>query len=198
MKKILLLAVVLFASLNASAQFYVGGSVGFGSVKPSGGGDSEFVFKLLPEIGYNLNDQWAIGTVIGYQKGMPLSGVNIGSGNDNVTLGTTSNMNVQVSYSQVETFTISPYARYTAMQWDMVNLFFDGGLTFGSVKDMGTYFSLGVRPGLAVKLCDEISFVAHLGFLGFENFSPKGGGKSATNFGLEFTNSCSFGVYFNF
>ena len=27
MKKILLLAVVLFASLNASAQFYVGGSV---------------------------------------------------------------------------------------------------------------------------------------------------------------------------
>ena len=47
MKKILLLAVVLFASLNASAQFYVGGSVGFGSVKPVGGGDSEFVFKIL-------------------------------------------------------------------------------------------------------------------------------------------------------
>ena len=78
------------------------------------------------------------------------------------------------------------------------NLFFDGGLTFGSVKDSGTYFSLGVRPGLAVKLCDEISFVAHLGFLGFENYSPKGGGKSGTSFGLEFANSCSFGVYYNF
>ena len=63
MKKILLLAVVLFASLNASAQFYVGGSVGFGSVKPVGGEDSEFVFKILPEFGYNLNDKWAIGAV---------------------------------------------------------------------------------------------------------------------------------------
>ena len=46
MKKILLLAVVLFASLNASAQFYVGGSVGFGSVKPVGGGDSEATQSL--------------------------------------------------------------------------------------------------------------------------------------------------------
>lgn len=197
MKKILLLAVVLFASLNANAQFYVGGSVGFGSVKPAGG-DSEFVFKILPEFGYNLNDKWAIGAVLGYQKGMPMSGMNIGTGNNNVTLGVYNDLNAQVSFSQVETFTISPYARYTAIEWDSVNLFFDGGLTFGSIKDTGTYFSLGVRPGLAVKLCDEISFVAHLGFLGFENFSPKGGGKSSTSFGLEFANSCSFGVYYNF
>ena len=197
MKKILLLAVVLFASLNASAQFYVGGSVGFGSVKPVGGEDSEFVFKILPEFGYNLNDKWAIGATLGYQKGMPFSGMNIGTGNDNVTDGV-NNLATQAGFSKVETFTISPYARYTAIEWDSVNLFFDGGITFGSVKDNGTYFSLGVRPGLAVKLCDEISFVAHLGFLGFENFSPKGGGKSGTSFGLEFANNCSFGVYYNF
>ena len=197
MKKILLLAVVLFASLNASAQFYVGGSVGFGSVKPVGGGDSEFVFKILPELGYNLNDKWAVGAVLGYQQGLPFSGMNIGTGNNNVIEGV-NNLATQANFSQVETFTISPYARYTAVEWDMVNVFFDGGLTFGSVKDSGTYFSLGVRPGLAVKLCDEISFVAHLGFLGFENFSPKGGGKSGTSFGLEFANSCSFGVYYNF
>ena len=197
MKKILLLAVVLFASLNASAQFYVGGSVGFGSVKPVGGGDSEFVFKILPELGYNLNDKWAVGAVLGYQKGLQFSGMNIGTGNNNVIEGV-NNLATQANFSQVETFTISPYARYTAIEWDMVNVFFDGGLTFGSVKDSGTYFSLGVRPGLAVKLCDEISFVAHLGFLGFENYSPKGGGKSGTSFGLEFANSCSFGVYYNF
>lgn len=197
MKKILLLAVVLFASLNASAQFYVGGSVGFGSVKPVGGGDSEFVFKILPEFGYNLNDKWAIGAVLGYQKGYPLSGVNIGASNDYVAQAPTV-INTEAAASKMETFTISPYARYTAIEWDSVNLFFDGGITFGSIKDTGSYFSLGVRPGLAVKLCDEISFVAHLGFLGFENFSPDGGGKSGSTFGLDFSNSCSFGVYFNF
>ncbi len=197
MKKILLLAVVMFASLNASAQFYVGGSVGFASVKPVYGSDSEFSFKILPEFGYCLNEQWAVGAVLGYQKGLPFSGLNIGNGNDNVPFSRTNIDNV-AGTSKVECFTISPYARYTAIEWDMVNFFFDGGLTFGSIKDTGTYFSLGIRPGVAVKLCDEISFVAHLGFLGFENFSPEGGGNSGSAFGVDFSNSCAFGVYFNF
>lgn len=186
MKKILLLAVVMFASLNASAQFYVGGSVGFGSVKPIGGGDSEFIFKILPEVGYNLNEQWAVGATLGYQKGV----MALGSGAETI--------NTQASYSKTELFTIAPYARYTAIEWDMVKLFFDGGLTFGSYKDSGTYIAVGVRPGVAVSLTDEISFVAHLGFLGFENFSPKGGGNSGSTFGVDFSNNCSFGVYFNF
>lgn len=180
MKKILLLAVVMFASLNASAQFYVGGSVGFGSVK-QGGGDSEFTFKILPELGYQLNDQWAVGATLGYQKGA----CDIGSVNFNQNVTT-------------EVFIISPYARYTAFDWDQVSLFFDGGISFGSYKDTGTYFGLGVSPGVAVKLTDEISFVTHIGFLGFENFSPDGGGKSSSIFGLDFKNSCSFGVYYNF
>ena len=188
MKKILLLAVVMFASLNASAQFYVGGSVGFGSVKPVGGGDSEFIFRILPEMGYNLNDQWAVGAVLGYQKGFPYTGQNLGTGE----------YNTLYSSSKAEAFTIAPYVRYTAMEWDMVKFFFDGGMAFQSIKDTGTNISLGVRPGVALSLTDEISFVAHLGFLGFENFSPKGDGKSGSSFGLDFANNCSFGVYFNF
>lgn len=188
MKKVLLLAVVLFASLNASAQFYVGGSVGFGSVKPVGGNDSEFTFRILPEFGYNLNDQWAIGAVLGYQKGFPYEGLNLGRGD----------FSAQYQYSKTEIFQISPYVRYFPVEFDTVKLFFDGGITFGSVKDAGTQFSLGIRPGLAINLSDEISFVTHLGFLGFENYSPKGEGKSGSNFGLDFANNCSFGVYFNF
>jgi hypothetical protein len=188
MKKILLLAVVMFASLNASAQFYVGGSVGFGSVKPTGGSDSEFTFRILPEFGYNLNDDWAIGIILGYQKGFPFEGQNLGKGD----------FNTQYQYSKTEIFQISPYARYTAIGWDQVKLFFDGGITFGSFKDAGTLFSLGIRPGLAINLTDELSFVTHIGFLGFENYSPKGEGKSGNNFGLDLSNSCSFGVYYNF
>jgi len=197
MKKLFLLVVVLFASLNASAQWYVGGSIGFGSVKPINGGDSEFTFKLLPEIGYVMNDQLAFGAVLGYQKGFAAPDMSLGSGNSNTALAADA-IQFQASASKLEVFTISPYARYTAIQFDKVNVFLDGGLTFGSVKDTGTYFSLGVRPGLAVKLCDEISFVTHLGFFGFENFSPDGDGKSGSTFGLELANNCSFGVYYNF
>ena len=95
MKKILLLAVVLFASLNASAQWYIGGSVGFGSVKPSGG-DSEAVFSILPELGYQLNDKWSVGAKVGYHKGDGIAAV-INSTNTRVDL--------------TEEFIIRPYAR---------------------------------------------------------------------------------------
>ncbi|MBR2097309.1 MAG: porin family protein [Prevotella sp.] len=182
MKKILLLAVVLFASLNASAQWYIGGSVGFGSVKPSGG-DSEAVFSILPELGYQLNDKWSVGAKVGYHKGDGIAAV-INSTNTRVDL--------------TEEFIIRPYARYSAFTWDPVTVFFDGGIRFASVVDQGTRFGLGVEPGVAVTLTDHITFVTHLGYVGFDTFSPKGGGGSSTRFGVDFSNNCSFGVYYNF
>ena len=181
MKKVLLMVVVMLASVAASAQVYVGGSIGFGSVKPVGGGDSEATYKIVPEVGYNLSDQWAIGISLGYQKG-------------SCSLG-------GMAYSQdtkTEIFAIEPYARFSPVQWESVKLFFDGGISFGSLKDVGTNFAVGIRPGVAVNLTDEISFVTHLGFLGFETFSPKGGGKSGSEFGLDLSNNVTFGVYFNF
>ena len=182
MKKILLLAVVLFASLNASAQWYIGGSVGFGSVKPSGG-DSEAVFSILPELGYQLNDKWSVGAKVGYHKGDGIAAV-INSTNTRVDL--------------TEEFIIRPYARYSAFTWDPVTVFFDGGIRFASVVDQGTRFGLGVEPGVAVTLTDHITFVTHLGYVGFDTFSPKGGGGSSTRFGVDYSNNCSFGVYYNF
>lgn len=183
MKKILLLAVVMFASLNANAQFYVGGSIGFGSV--GGGGNSEAVFTILPEVGYQLTDKWAIGCIMGYHKG------------DGVFTSSQTTENGMVA-NLAEEFIINPYARYSALSWKSVTLFFDGNLKFTSVIDRGTRFGIGVAPGLAIALTDNISFVTHLGFVGFDSFSPKGGGSSSTTFGLDLKNNCSFGVYYNF
>ena len=172
----------MFASLNASAQWYIGGSVGFGSVKPSGG-DSEAVFSILPELGYQLNDKWSVGAKVGYHKGDGIAAV-INSTNTRVDL--------------TEEFIIRPYARYSAFTWDPVTVFFDGGIRFARVVDQGTRFGLGVEPGVAVTLTDHITFVTHLGYVGFDTFSPKGGGGSSTRFGVDFSNNCSFGVYYNF
>lgn len=180
MKKILLTIVAVMAAMNMSAQIYVGGSIGFGSVK-AGAGDSEATYKFIPEVGYNFNDEWAVGAALGYQKGA----CSIGKGN--FTQNVTS-----------EIFSIDAYARYSPWDFDLVKVFFDGGFGYGSVKDAGSLFNIGVKPGVAVSLTDEISFVAHLGFFGFENFSPDGGGKSSTAFGLDLSNSVSFGVYYNF
>ena len=70
MKKIFMtLAAVCFAA-TMNAQVYVGGSLGFNawSSQENAGDRSETTFKIMPEIGYNINDSWAIGTVIGYES----------------------------------------------------------------------------------------------------------------------------------
>ena len=179
MKKILMTMVAVFAAMNMNAQVYVGGSVGFGSVK-AGSLSSESTYKIVPEIGYNLNSEWAIGVALGYQKG------NCDFGNYDFTFNTT------------EVFSVNPYARYTFLNSDMVNVFIDGGLGFASVKDGGSLFQVGLRPGIALKANDKISFVAHIGFVGFETASPKHG-DSSNAFGLELdNNNILFGVYYNF
>lgn len=54
MKKILLSFAVAFVSLAASAQVYVGGSVGIASSKTDGA-DAVTTYQFLPEVGYNIN-----------------------------------------------------------------------------------------------------------------------------------------------
>lgn len=180
MKKLLILIVALVAAMNVNAQWYVGGSVGFGSAK-NGGGDSETTYKILPEIGYNLNDQWAIGVGFGYRKGT------CDFGYYNFSMGTT------------EYYAVCPYARYTFWKSGIVNTFIDGGVGFESVKDTGSYFYAGLTPGIAVKASDHISFVTRVGFIGFESFSPKGDGESSNAFGVNLDGyDILFGVYYTF
>ena len=70
MKKLFLLMATAFVAMSVNAQVYLGGSVNITawSTGENAGDRSETVFKLLPEIGYNLNDKWAIGTVFGYEN----------------------------------------------------------------------------------------------------------------------------------
>ena len=180
MKKILMTLVAAAMAVSVNAQIYVGGSVGVGSVK-FGSDDAETTYKFMPEIGYNINQDWAIGVALGYQKGT----CNFGEFDFNP--------------GKTEVFMVNPYARYTFLDSDMVNVFIDGGIGFASYKDLGSAFQAGLRPGIALKASDKISLVAHVGFVGFETFSPKGDGDSSNAFGLNLdNNNIMFGVYYNF
>ena len=148
MKKILMTLFVAAMAMTVNAQVYLGGSVGVGSVK-FGHNDAETTYKFMPEIGYNLNSDWAIGVVLGYQKGA----CKLGNGNYGQDVDT-------------ELLQISPYVRYTVFKSNLINAFVDGGVGIGSYKDMGTQFQLGLRPGVAVNLNRNTSFVAHFGFVG--------------------------------
>ena len=71
--------------------------------------------------------------------------------------------------NMTHTFEVNPYVRYTAIKGKVV----------------------------AVNV-DKFSFVAHIGFVGYENFKPEGGDASSV-WGVDFDgNNISLGVYYNF
>ena len=184
MKKIFFFVLVAMMTMTVNAQVYVGGGVGFQTTSQDG--NSETFFKLVPEIGYNLDENWAVGIAVGYGEHK----TTLKSGNLKTT-------------AKVKAFEIAPYARYTFAKFDKVNLFVDGTVDYlhtDNAGDKNNTFSIGLKPGVAVNLNDKLSFVAHAGFLGYQNSKDDyEGAKAANTFGFDLDGSnLSFGVYYNF
>lgn len=174
MKKLFMMAVMAIVAVSASAQVYVGGSLGFKSVDKEGEDDSRNTFTIAPEVGYNLGDAWAIGATLnfGYDKQGDASATTIG---------------------------IAPYARYNFARIDKVRFFVDGVVEFESYKpkdvDAMNGWGIGVKPGVAFDLNDKVSLIAHVGYLGYADTHKIDGKKT---FGLNLDNNLSLGFYYNF
>jgi hypothetical protein len=99
---------------------------------------------------------------------------------------------------------VNPYLRYTFAKFDKVNVLVDGTVGYQSTDDKKVdyktnEFEVGLKPGVAVNLTDEVSFVAHFGLLGYNYSKPDFDGAKATNtFGVNLDSNVSFGLYFNF
>ena len=117
MKKLFLAAAMMVASLAASAQVYVGGSLGFQSIKPYDGAETSTTFSIMPEIGYNLDDNWAVGIQLGY---------------------TSSNADSDFEKTDFTKaiINLNPYARYTFAKTGIASFFVDGGLPSTSIQPM--------------------------------------------------------------
>ena len=170
-----------------NAQVYVGGTLGFQSV--SYDGNSATAFTIHPEIGYNLDDNWAVGIELGYST----SNIAYDNGVFDGKLD-----------KSVNTFAISPYARYTFVKLDKVNFFCDGIVSYANT-DTGNSkvntFGIGFQPGVAVNLNDNVSFVAKLGQIGYSSAKADYEGAKAVNefdFNLNSLAALNFGLYFNF
>lgn len=179
MKKFILLVVMAIASLGVYAQtdnMYVGGNVGFWRNST----EDRTEFKILPEIGYNINSKIAIGAILGYDYNY-INDVN------------------------VHLFDINPYLRYTFYRADKFTAFVDGtvgiGLGWASSEgestDCAVTYKIGFAPGVSYNVAKNVSLVAHVGFFGFS------GGNNASQApdegGLMLKGSdLSFGIYYNF
>jgi hypothetical protein len=147
MKQKLFFSVLLIAAsaFTAKAQFYAGGTFSILSSFPSiningisitanvGGG----FLDISPEVGYNLNEKWAIGGKLS----VPV----IGGG-------------------CVPSF--SPYGRYTFYRNNAISLFADGGVDF-VWSDPQMHYGAGITPGIMFKTNDRFSFFGKCGYIGY-------------------------------
>ena len=204
MKKILMTLATCFVAVSMSAQYYVGGTLGFNSSKDKTNPAAELStssFRINPEIGMALDDKLGVGIVLGF-----------GYTNNKVE-NTTANPTTSTE-AKVTTFAIKPYLRYQCFTAGKFNVFVDGGLNFAtqSQKDMKAAmdFGLFVSPGIAYNVNETWSIVAHLNDMFTFGYSKQAipdvdgapDAPSSISAGLStggFTlGSLTFGVYYNF
>ena len=165
--------VAAIMAVGVNAQVYVGGGVGFANT--DNGHDDYSSFKFLPEVGYTINDEWSAGAVLGWE----------GSNKGNT-----------------KAWTFSPYARYTFLKNNVVSAFLDGCVGYrhaynGGVDEDG--LSIGIKPGVAVKMGQHLSFVTHIGFFGYNHVKDNNTDAKINNWGAELDgNNIVFGLYYNF
>lgn len=168
MKKVFLTFALMLTAMAASAQFYVGGGVGYS--KTESGNNEATVFSIAPEVGYVINEDWSVGATLGFENEEDVS----------------------------KTFTVEPYVRYTFLKAGNLSLFADGAVGFGTVKpeggDNSTIWSVGVSPGVAYKLSPKFTVLAHFGWLGHTDLDDLG---EQTSIELK-SKKLEFSIYYNF
>ncbi len=179
MKKLFMTLAAAVIAVSASAQVYLGGNAGIASTKIAGQ-DSKTTYKVLPEIGYKFNQDWAIGTVVGWGKGTPVT--------------------IEDADHATGTFEVAPYVRYTALHTKMVDLFVDGGFSYKHYNDTGNEWTVGLKPGVALNFNKNVSLVAHVGFVGYKTYKPSyEHAKSSNAWGVDLDgNNLTLGLLWNF
>lgn len=173
MKKLIVIAAVALFSLTAHAQIYLGGRLGVVASK------NLTSFEVAPEIGYNLNENMAVGLFVGFE------------------------FDEWKQDQRDMDITINPYFRYYFLNVGPVRLFADaeGIVTFNNNRQWNiiedkwstnatsnTNWGVGISPGIALPLGDHFSVVSHLGYLGYKY--------GAFEFGL--ANNINLGLYYSF
>lgn len=173
MKKILMTLAAAVMAIGVNAQVYVGGGVGV--VTESGDGiDDVTTYKFVPEVGYNFNEDWAAGIAFGW------AGSNKGG---------------------AKAFSVNPYVRYTIFKGKVVSAFLDGSVEYSHKYNAGfddDLFGVGLKPGIAIQLNNRLSFVSHIGFIGYEQVKDNKSKNKVNSWGIDVDgNNIVLGLYYN-
>lgn len=201
-KSLFLLAMLALSTLGVNAQVFVGGSFGFTSSKLSNdaGYDKDGTsYQIMPEFGYQIDDNLAVGIQVGYAHGYAA----FGSLSATDFLSTATNlisMSADISEDDVKlnSFSFAPFVRYNLVEMGPANIFIEGAIRYSSITTDDTpqvqgqgggevkfnAFEVNVRPGVSCKVGENLSVLAKIGTLGFLSAKEKESDMKITRFGL--------------
>lgn len=204
MKQKLFALIALFASytLNSNAQFYIGGSFGYTSTKVSNSGNEQSgsSFKIVPEVGYNLNEKISLGVQAGYSHGYAafgsLTATDIYSA---INLISSTFADISEETIKLNSYTFMPYIRYKVLGLGKLHLVLEGAagytnITSDGIIAIGNYskqeikmdaFEIAIRPGITLNLNDHLDVIAKIGSLGFLSAKDKESDLKITRSGFE-------------
>lgn len=200
MKKIFLIALGIISVLSASAQVWVGGSIGAEHRKTEhdNGNTKQNGFSLGPTIGYDLNQRWSVALSVDYHHFAVDSKNETNGGNGN----STSNQ-----------LSVSPYLRYHFAECGDVRFFCQGGIAFtmdwwknsNRINGETTFESnhrqqsLGIdfRPGISYLFNDRITLLATLGAIRWTTDWANGESYRKTEFYADIYDTFSIGFQIN-
>ncbi len=227
MKRLAIVFALVFICAQGFAQFYVGGTFGLTSSKVTGAegfGDlSDFSdyedmdyevapdasgssFKFLPEIGYQLLPNAAVGVSFGYIKGYAAFG-SLDITDYKALLNTIVSTAADVSSDDgggISSLRLAPYVRYTLIREGGFEIFADGVLGINSISDKSsdsnlTAIELCVRPGISFAVSNRVKLLAKMGSVGLLHASMKDSDFKVTRFGLDLDgNNMSLGAAYYF
>lgn len=188
-KRILVISFLFTLSYAASAQIYVGGSIGGSYAKAESTNAKSWAIDISPEVGYIFNENWAAGVYISYGKSVQ----EINSEYlDNKT-------------TSVSLFTINPYAVYAPIKFHNFAVCAEMGASYTPKLSEANYsfYSLYVTPLLTYSVNDHIILKTGLDFAklsvsgdtnGTFKFGVSAGGDNAINI----TDDFSIGFVYKF
>lgn len=180
--RLLVIAFLMTFSFAASAQVYVGGSIGGSYAKAESTNAKSWAIDISPEVGYVFNENWAVGARITY--GRSVQEIN--------------SQYLDKKTTDVSLFTINPYAVYAPIKFHNFAVCAEMGASYTPKLSGANYslYSLYVTPLLTYSVNDHIILKTGLDFAklsvsgdtnGTFRFGVSAGGDKALNIADDFS-----------
>ena len=175
-KRLLVILFFMTLSYAASAQWFVGGSIGGSYSNSKSTNTKAWAVSISPEAGYILNENWAVGGLISYGK----------------TVTKVYSQYLDKTDVDITLFSINPYAIYAPIKFKNFAVCAEMGVTFAPSQTGMNFAAFGayITPLLTYNINEHIFLKTNLDFAGLSvsgttngsfSFGASAGGDNALN-----------------